>query len=109
MRAEIRELLAKRKNRDRLGLLLREADPLPPLGLHRNLPELPSEELQALTLLRRALCDEVESAETVNDRDILHIALQELLSALRSSDREDTVLRFLFWLSERKRNRLLPK
>ena len=109
MRTEIRKLLGSRKKRDCRGLLLRETDCIPPgLALRPKVPELASEDLQVLTWLRQAFSDEVESAETVNDRDILHIALQELLSALMS-DREGTVLRFLFWLSERKRNRFLPK
>lgn len=68
-----------------------------------NITELPSQNVQLLHCLQQEVRKELEFDETVSDSDILHVALKELLLALRSPRREDKVMKLLFWLSERKR------
>lgn len=62
---------------------------------YRELPELRPEDLRLLRDLLREVNDALVADEMVSDRDVLHLALQELLYSLRSSAREDKVLRLL--------------
>lgn len=55
-------------------------------------------DIHLLNSLRQQLSEELDSEEPITDQDILYLALEELQLALRSSRREDEVLRLQFQL-----------
>lgn len=96
---------SKRKS-DRGTLSLHECKtPLPgDVPWYPELTELQPEDFHLLHWLRAQVGDALGQDEIVSDLDVLHLALQELLYALRSPAREDKVLRLLFRLSSGEKN-----
>jgi hypothetical protein len=71
----------------------------------RKIPDFTAEDVQLMNCLRQELNDELGPEHTISDREVLFLALQELQLALRSSQREDKVLRLQFHLWDANRNK----
>lgn len=104
MRLDIRGLFGlKRKSGQRIPFLHESnSSRLEQVPWYPDGQELSLEDLQLLHSLRQELNDGLAPEEAISHRDVLRLALQELLLALRSASREDKILRLLFYLSERR-------
>lgn len=89
------------RNKSDKGLLfVNESNTAPPRDVpwYPDVRELQPDNLQLLRSLRQQVSDELGPNEVVSDLDLVHFALRELSHALKSSAREDKILRFLFML-----------
>jgi hypothetical protein len=100
MQGRIRKRRHLANGRTPISILpLRPASPAKLLPWEPDRIELTLDELQLLAWLSQELNQELESEEVISQSDVLHFALQELQLKLRSSDREEVLLRlgFLLW------------